>query len=199
MGSRTSNFPQTSPVPIGKPLPRGQAGPRLQLPMTRSQQGRYSQRPCRLSNRLGSRNHRRQPRSLVPGHVVPGVVLPHGYSRCWLPPAAAYSHSASLGRKPPSQMQNAYASYQFTQLIGRFSWLPAVAVHVAYGRAGHVASGSRSSGRCSRVVPVARPSPSRTSPGSRCSRAPGPRSSACACRSPRPAGSPSRRSTPFTN
>jgi hypothetical protein len=27
-------------------------------------------------------------------------------------------------------MQNAYDSYQVTQLIGRFSWLPAAAVHV---------------------------------------------------------------------
>src|SRR5262249_27121966 len=56
--------------------------------------------------------------------IVPGAVIPHGYCRCSLPPAAAYSHSASLGRKPPSQMQNAYASYQFTQLIGRFSRPP---------------------------------------------------------------------------
>jgi hypothetical protein len=61
---------------------------------------------------------------------VPGAVEPHGYSRCWLPPAAAYSHSASLGKNPPSQMQKAYASYQFTQVIGRFSWLPNVLVHV---------------------------------------------------------------------
>jgi hypothetical protein len=28
-------------------------------------------------------------------------------------------------------MQKAYASYQLTQLIGRFSWLPVVFVHVA--------------------------------------------------------------------
>src|SRR5271154_6080857 len=70
----------------------------------------------------------------VPGQAVPGAVEPHGYTSCSLPPAAGYSHSASLGRKPPSQMQNAYASYQFTQLIGRFSWLPPeVAVHVEYG------------------------------------------------------------------
>src|ERR1035438_1634755 len=62
--------------------------------------------------------------------VVPGGVSPHGYGRCWLPPAAAYSHSASLGRKPPSQMQNAYDSHQLTQLIGRFSLAPAEAVHV---------------------------------------------------------------------
>src|SRR5271167_2270053 len=62
--------------------------------------------------------------------AVPGAVDPHGYSRCWLPPAAAYSHSASLGRNPPSQMQNAYASYQVTQFIGRFSFPAAVPVHV---------------------------------------------------------------------
>jgi hypothetical protein len=59
--------------------------------------------------------------------------MPHGYSRCWLPPAAAYSHSASLGKNPPSQMQKAYDSYQVTQLIGRFSWLPAGSVHVLNG------------------------------------------------------------------
>src|ERR1019366_4678527 len=67
----------------------------------------------------------------VPGHAVPGAVLPHGYSRSWLPPAAAYSHSASLGKNPPSQMQNAYDSHQFTQFIGRFSLLLADVVHVA--------------------------------------------------------------------
>jgi hypothetical protein len=33
-------------------------------------------------------------------------------------------------------MQNAYASYQFTQLMGRFSLLAAVAVHVLAGLAG---------------------------------------------------------------
>ena len=53
-----------------------------------------------------------------------GSAEPHGYSRCSSPPAAAYSHSASLGRKPPSQMQNAYASYQSTQLIGNVSFGP---------------------------------------------------------------------------
>src|ERR1700689_3531654 len=62
--------------------------------------------------------------------LVPGSVEPHGYSRCRLPAAAAYSHSASLGRKPPSQMQKAYASYQVTQLIGRFSRLPAALVQI---------------------------------------------------------------------
>src|SRR5580700_9553828 len=61
---------------------------------------------------------------------VPGAAVPHGYSRCWLPPAAVYSHSDSLGRNPPSQMQNAYASYQSMQLIGRFSRLPTEFVHV---------------------------------------------------------------------
>jgi len=30
-------------------------------------------------------------------------------------------------------MQKAYASYQLTQLIGRFSWLPAEVVHVEDG------------------------------------------------------------------
>src|ERR1035441_4051543 len=64
----------------------------------------------------------------VPGQAVPGAVLPHGYSFSWLPPAAAYSHSASLGRNPPSQMQNAADSHQFTQLIGRFSCVLAVFV-----------------------------------------------------------------------
>src|SRR5580692_8769239 len=63
--------------------------------------------------------------------AVPGSVEPHGYSRCWLPPAAAYPHSASLGRNPPSQMQNAYASCQVTQSIGKFSWVLTAVVHVA--------------------------------------------------------------------
>src|SRR5579872_1004000 len=69
----------------------------------------------------------------VPGHAVPSAAVPHGYSRCWLPPAAAYSHSASLGRKPPSQMQKAYASCHVTQLIGKFSWPEGEGVHVAKG------------------------------------------------------------------
>src|SRR5580658_10010580 len=56
---------------------------------------------------------------------------PHGYSSCSLPPAAAYSHSDSLGRNPPSQMQKAYASCHMTQLIGRFSCPPDVGVQVA--------------------------------------------------------------------
>src|SRR5215470_15554438 len=59
-----------------------------------------------------------------------GSVEPHGYWRCSLPPAAAYCHSTSLGRKPPSQMQNAYASHQFTQLTGRFSLAPGAFVQV---------------------------------------------------------------------
>src|SRR5580698_6082141 len=63
--------------------------------------------------------------------MVPGSADPQGYSRCWLPPAAAYSHSASLGRNPPSQIQNAYASYQVSQLSGRFSPSLAEGVHVA--------------------------------------------------------------------
>src|SRR5258708_1095313 len=62
--------------------------------------------------------------------AVPGAVDPQGYSRSGSPPAAAYSHSASLGRNPPSQMQKAYASYQFKQSMGRPSWLPGVLVHV---------------------------------------------------------------------
>ena len=73
-------------------------------------------------------------------------------------------------------MQNAYASYQSTQLIGRFSWLPAVARPRCRRR------GLRSRGVA--VVAIllfqsSRPSPSRSRPRSR--RAPGRRSSACAC------------------
>jgi hypothetical protein len=68
---------------------------------------------------------------------VMSLLEPHGELFCRLPPAAAYSSSASLGRKPPSQMQNAYASYHVTQLIGRFSLLAADAVHVA-GKTGYV-------------------------------------------------------------
>src|SRR5580658_3028528 len=68
--------------------------------------------------------------------AVPGSVAPHGYSRCSFPPAAAYSHSAALGKKPRSQIQNAYASYQFTQSIGRFSCVPAMGVQVLNGGPG---------------------------------------------------------------
>ena len=50
-----------------------------------------------------------------------GVLSPHAKERCERPPAAAKSHSVALGRKPPSQMQNAYAAYQSMQVIGRFS------------------------------------------------------------------------------
>src|ERR1700723_140214 len=61
---------------------------------------------------------------------IPGEAPPHGYSRCSMPPAAAYSHSASLGRKPPSQIQNAYASHQLMQSMGRCSFSPSDAVQV---------------------------------------------------------------------
>src|SRR6185369_948029 len=44
---------------------------------------------------------------------------------CSPPPDAAYSHSASVGRRPPSQAQNANASYQLTQFIGMRSFVPA--------------------------------------------------------------------------
>ena len=57
--------------------------------------------------------------------------MPHGNLRSSAPATAAYSHSASLGRKPPSQMQNAASSYQFSQLMGRFSLAPGALVHVA--------------------------------------------------------------------
>src|ERR1700689_3724488 len=64
--------------------------------------------------------------------VAPGAAVPHGYSCCSAPPAPAYSHSASLGRKPPSQMQKAYASNQFSQTMGSFSLTPGIVVHVAF-------------------------------------------------------------------
>jgi hypothetical protein len=50
--------------------------------------------------------------------VALGSADPHGYFRSSLPPAAAYSHSASVGNQPPSQAQNADASYQVTPFIG---------------------------------------------------------------------------------
>src|SRR5580765_6537428 len=56
----------------------------------------------------------------------------HGYARCSLPPLAAKFHSASVGRNPSSQMQNAIASYQLTQFCGLFSLSPAASVHVWY-------------------------------------------------------------------
>src|SRR4051794_31100938 len=42
------------------------------------------------------------------------------------PPAAAYSHSASVGNRPLSHAQNANASYQLTQFIGSRSFIPLV-------------------------------------------------------------------------
>lgn len=47
---------------------------------------------------------------------TPGVgdVAPQGKRRLSSPARAAYSHSASVGSRPPSQMQKAYASYQLT-------------------------------------------------------------------------------------
>jgi hypothetical protein len=50
----------------------------------------------------------------------------HGYARCSLPPTEANSHSASVGKYPPSQMQNAIASYQLTQFIALSSLAPAL-------------------------------------------------------------------------
>src|SRR5262249_27149030 len=64
-------------------------------------------------------------------NVVDAAGSDHGYARCNVPAAAAYIDSASVGRKPPSQAQNAIASNQVMQLIGSSS-LPATAsVHVA--------------------------------------------------------------------
>src|SRR6185295_8576809 len=61
-----------------------------------------------------------------------GAENPVGYKRPAAPPAAANSHSASVGRRPPSQMQNASASYQVTQAMGLFSVLASgAALHVA--------------------------------------------------------------------
>src|SRR5690349_14662688 len=44
-----------------------------------------------------------------------GVEKPVGYGRPAVPPAAAYSHSPSVGKRPLSQMQNASASYHVTR------------------------------------------------------------------------------------
>ena len=43
-------------------------------------------------------------------------MLPHGNSRCSEPPCAAKLHSASVGRRPPSQMQNAISTCHGMQL-----------------------------------------------------------------------------------
>ena len=42
--------------------------------------------------------------------------LPQGNTRCSEPPCAAKLHSASVGRRPPSQMQNAISTCQGMQL-----------------------------------------------------------------------------------
>ena len=71
-------------------------------------------------------------RAISAAREVRGVVsaFPHGYSRLSAPPAAASSHSASMGSVPPSQMQNANASYQLAQVMGRPSFVPGTSVHV---------------------------------------------------------------------
>ena len=60
----------------------------------------------------------------------PGALVPHGYIRCSSPPAIAYFHSASVGRNPPSQMQNAYDSYQLVHVIGSISFSPGSSVQL---------------------------------------------------------------------
>src|SRR5450755_1778125 len=57
-------------------------------------------------------------------------VLPQGYARSSEPPSAAYSHSASVGKRPPSHAQNANASNQLTQFMGSVSC--PVVLHVWY-------------------------------------------------------------------
>ena len=92
-----------------------------------------------------------------------GALLPHGYTRCAAPPAAANSHSASVGSRPPSHTQNAKASYQFTQLIGSFSMLPTVSDHVALSTS-HVSGPSAFPGaaRFDVEIPVAGPTRARS-------------------------------------
>jgi len=52
------------------------------------------------------------------------MVSPHGYFRFPCPPRAAYSHSASVGSRPPDHSQNAFASSQFTLVTGWLHELP---------------------------------------------------------------------------
>src|SRR4030042_4567419 len=49
-----------------------------------------------------------------------GAISPHGYACPSKPPRAAFSHSASVGRRAPRQVQNAVASSQLTFATG--SW-----------------------------------------------------------------------------
>src|SRR5262249_25756618 len=52
----------------------------------------------------------------------PGVKSsPQGYIFCSRPPRAAYSHSASVGRRLPAQRQYSVASFQETCVTG-YSW-----------------------------------------------------------------------------
>src|SRR5512137_1463223 len=49
------------------------------------------------------------------------IESPHGYFSPSLPPRAAYSHSASVGRRPPAHLQYATASAQVTVWTGSSS------------------------------------------------------------------------------
>src|SRR5262245_18136146 len=48
-----------------------------------------------------------------------GYSAPQGYRSPSFPPRAAYSHSASVGRRPPDHVQNAAASSQLRLWAGR--------------------------------------------------------------------------------
>ena len=52
-----------------------------------------------------------------------GGSLPHGCMRSGCPPRAAYSHSASEGRRPPAHAQYARASSQETFTTGWSSFV----------------------------------------------------------------------------
>src|SRR5689334_19996262 len=62
--------------------------------------------------------------------VASGAADPQGNWRFSVPPAAAYSHSASVGSRPPSHAQKANATNQLRQLMGRSSLGPGSLVQV---------------------------------------------------------------------
>src|SRR3569832_2867906 len=67
----------------------------------------------------------------LPGYWrVQSAAWGNGNSLCSLPPTAASSHSASVGRRPPSQILNACASAQLTWTLGKSSFAPTPSVHV---------------------------------------------------------------------
>ena len=79
---------------------------------------RRSRAPCSSPGRRASPTRRRRSPARTPRDVRHGVVAPRRRAGRPRPPRAAYSHSASVGSRPPDHAQNASASYQLTSTTG---------------------------------------------------------------------------------